>query len=177
MTLMFLASVLPFRFPLLNLCLWSGNDPFRKLLKTLEWCFSFCLRWRHFQHYSFRSLSVKNGLNHCRAPLASGVTLKRTRLRSVAGQNCWRYSTTTTKSAETVFWSGNAINCCGEKSALSPALSVPLPPPYRSSTRINELLRSVTSLSTAVVTSPIVIVRYPLLVNVNGTESGLSVEP
>jgi hypothetical protein len=39
MTLMFLASILPFRFPLLNLCVRDRNHALCQLFETLKWRF------------------------------------------------------------------------------------------------------------------------------------------
>jgi len=48
MTLMLLTPVLPFRFPLLDLCMRDRNDLLRQLFETLEWRFGlFGLRLLH----------------------------------------------------------------------------------------------------------------------------------
>ncbi len=43
MTLMFLASVLPFGLPLLNLCMRDRNDTLCQPFESLEWRFGFRL--------------------------------------------------------------------------------------------------------------------------------------
>ncbi len=51
MTLVFFASVLPLRFPLLNLCMRDRNDTLCQPLETLEWRLLWLRLW-HFTHYS-----------------------------------------------------------------------------------------------------------------------------
>ena len=57
MTLMLLASVLPLRFPLLNLSVRDRNDAPRQAFETLEWRFGFWwLRLLHVATVLFHDL-------------------------------------------------------------------------------------------------------------------------
>lgn len=62
MTLMFLAPVLPFRFPLLNLCVRDGDDALCQPFETLKWRFLFCrwLRSLHVGHYRISSALIQS---------------------------------------------------------------------------------------------------------------------